>query len=54
MTEIRCSYCHKPTGAHFVGGDPYLPTIICTPCADRDLIDEARFMTALRGPEETP
>ncbi len=34
MSEIRCSRCGRPTGAHFISGDPYLPYIVCTACAE--------------------
>jgi hypothetical protein len=33
---IRCSNCGEPTGAWFIGGDPYLPGIECSDCVIED------------------
>jgi hypothetical protein len=36
---IACAECSEPTGAWFVDGDPYLPLIVCTACAEREAAD---------------
>ena len=36
---ILCSECNAETGAWFMGGDPYLPCIYCTECAEKDQAD---------------
>ncbi len=36
-TEIRCGKCGDKTGAWFSSGDPYLPHILCTDCAEAEI-----------------
>lgn len=38
-TPIRCSECHAETGAWFVAGDPYLPEIVCSECAEAECVE---------------
>lgn len=36
MNPIHCAKCNMPTGAWFIDGDPYLPLIYCSACAEKE------------------